>query len=258
MTKPPFTTDIFTEVKADIIKALQHDYPGVPQDILEKVDVSPSRDLRHGDMSSNIALVAAQAVGQASRSISAALSKTIRGYEGYADAQPAGPGFVNITLEKTRLRRVLQSILEAGESYGDSTVGNHMPVNVEYVSANPDRSAACRPLPRRHRRRCAGQPARQGRLFGHQGILHQRRRRAGHRARLGSLLAISAGDRQQADRGAVQRTGSGRPAIWRRLPDPDRRRSSQPGMAPPWRCPISASPLRNSGSPPSAISPSMP
>ncbi len=137
MTKPPFTTDIFTEVKADIIRALQQDYPGVPQDILDKVDVSPSRDLRHGDISSNVALVAAQAIGQAPRAISAALSKTIRGYEGYADAQPAGPGFVNITLEKTRLRRVLQSILEAGESYGDSIIGYHMPVNVEYVSANP-------------------------------------------------------------------------------------------------------------------------
>ena len=46
-----------------------------------------------------------------------------------------------------------------------------------------DRADACRPLPRRGGRRCAGQPARLRRLRRHQGILHQRRRRAGRRAR---------------------------------------------------------------------------
>ena len=34
-------------------------------------------------------------------------------------------------------RALLPDILRAGEAYGDSTIGNGMRVNVEYVSANP-------------------------------------------------------------------------------------------------------------------------
>ncbi len=71
-------------------------------------------------------------------------------------------------------------------------------------SHRPD---AYRPLPRRRGRRCAGQPADQGRPRRHQGILHQRCRRAGHRARLGRLLALPAGDRHAARRKRTSPSG---------------------------------------------------
>ncbi len=54
-----------------------------------------------------------------------------------AEAEAAGPGFVNIRLRPAALREMLPVILRAGEAYGDSRAGNGLRVNVEYVSANP-------------------------------------------------------------------------------------------------------------------------
>jgi arginyl-tRNA synthetase len=53
------------------------------------------------------------------------------------DANPAGPGFVNLRLAPAVWRAVLPAILTAGESYGGSASGAGTKINVEYVSANP-------------------------------------------------------------------------------------------------------------------------
>jgi arginyl-tRNA synthetase len=52
-------------------------------------------------------------------------------------AEPAGPGFVNLHLRPEALRAVVPAVLRAGEAFGSSVVGAGVPVNVEYVSANP-------------------------------------------------------------------------------------------------------------------------
>ena len=49
----------------------------------------------------------------------------------------AGPGFVNLRLHEATWRAEVPAILRAGEAYGESNVGGAVPVNVEYVSANP-------------------------------------------------------------------------------------------------------------------------
>ena len=49
----------------------------------------------------------------------------------------AGPGFINFWLAKSALTEVLPTILTAGDSYGRSTAGRGLRVNVEFVSANP-------------------------------------------------------------------------------------------------------------------------
>ena len=100
----------------------------------------------------------------------------------------------------------LATILAAGDDYGRSTVGAGRKVNVEYVSANPTGPDACRPLPRRGGRRCAGQSARLRRLRRHQGILHQRRRRADRRARRARRSCATA--RRWARRSARSRRAS--------------------------------------------------
>jgi arginyl-tRNA synthetase len=49
----------------------------------------------------------------------------------------AGPGFINLTLTPDFWQNQLLQILKAGTAYGNSLLGAHEKINVEYVSANP-------------------------------------------------------------------------------------------------------------------------
>ncbi|MBS0561703.1 MAG: arginine--tRNA ligase, partial [Proteobacteria bacterium] len=65
------------------------------------------------------------------------IAARLAGHPDIAAAEPAGPGFVNLRLEVSALRRLLPTILLRGEAFGDSGLGGGAAVNVEYVSANP-------------------------------------------------------------------------------------------------------------------------
>ena len=64
------------------------------------------------------------------------LAEALSQRAGIVKAEPAGPGFVNITLDAALLRRQLPVILAAGADYGKSRAQRGR-INVEYVSANP-------------------------------------------------------------------------------------------------------------------------
>ncbi|ECD6517384.1 arginine--tRNA ligase, partial [Salmonella enterica subsp. enterica] len=49
----------------------------------------------------------------------------------------AGPGFINFYMDNSYLTDLIPTILQAGEQYGQTTVGNNEKVQVEFVSANP-------------------------------------------------------------------------------------------------------------------------
>ena len=54
-----------------------------------------------------------------------------------AEAEVAGPGFINLRLVPGVWRDELATIRADGDDYGRSTLGGGRAVNVEYVSANP-------------------------------------------------------------------------------------------------------------------------
>ncbi len=110
--------------------------PDLPEEVRGKIEVTPTREAAHGDMATNAALVAAKPAGKAPREIAAALAERLSARSGVARAEPAGPGFVNITLDAALLLAQIRVILSAGEAYGTAP-GRGQKINVEYVSANP-------------------------------------------------------------------------------------------------------------------------
>ncbi len=190
------------------------------------------------------------------RSSPRALAEALRDVPEIAEAAAAGPGFVNLRLRPEALRAVLPAILRAGDCLRRRHERGGPAGQRRIRLGQPDRADAYRPLPRRRGGRCAGQPARQGRLRGDQGILHQRRRHAGHRARLGRLLALPAGDRHAAVGGGIRRRGARRAAIPRRLPGPGRRRTCRRARRARSQPRRAGSPRRNAGSISCATSPS--
>ena len=129
--------NLFAIMREHVLAALRVAVPDLPEEIAARVEVTPARDPAHGDMATNAALVAAKPARQAPAEIAAALVAALRDVPEIADAEAAGPGFVNLRLRPAALRARLPVILRTGIAYGSSTAGQGVRVNVEYVSANP-------------------------------------------------------------------------------------------------------------------------
>ena len=127
--------NVFATVRAWVLEELSVLLPELPEEVLRRVEVSPTRDAAHGDMASNAAMVAAKPAGKNPREIVTALAERMALREGIAKAEPAGPGFLNMTLDSALLLQQIPVILAAKEAYGQGAARGR--VNVEYVSANP-------------------------------------------------------------------------------------------------------------------------
>lgn len=112
---------------------------GVPisPDLLDRVVVEPPREAGHGDLATNAAMVLAKHLGRKPREIAEAIAHRLAADPLIADAEVAGPGFINLTLEQGAWSEVVRAVLRAGEAWGRAEPGSERPVNVEYVSANP-------------------------------------------------------------------------------------------------------------------------
>jgi arginyl-tRNA synthetase len=129
--------NIFAAMRERVLAALMAALPGLPPEVAARVEVTATKDATHGDMATNAAMVAARPAGRKPAEIAALLVTALSGDPDVAEAAAAGPGFVNLRLHPAAWRAQLPEILRAGESYGDSTAGGGVRVNVEYVSANP-------------------------------------------------------------------------------------------------------------------------
>jgi arginyl-tRNA synthetase len=104
---------------------------------LSRVTAEPPRDVTHGDISTNAAMVVAKAAGMSPKVLAGALAKRLTNQPDILSADVAGPGFINLRLKENFWPKILNAILAKGENYGRSTIGKGINTNVEYVSANP-------------------------------------------------------------------------------------------------------------------------
>ena len=104
--------------------------------------VEPPRDPSHGDLACNAAMVYAREAKASfanPRQFASELAFALSEDADVAEAEVAGPGFINIRLRPEVFGRILRAALEQGTNFGRgarrSQNGND--INVEYVSANP-------------------------------------------------------------------------------------------------------------------------
>lgn len=128
---------LFSRTLDDVRAALRAIVPDAPESLIDRVEVTPTRDPAHGDMATNAALLAAKVARRKPADIAADLATRLSGLAHIARAEAAGPGFVNVTLQAEVLQAVVTRVLERGEAFGTSGIGRGQRVNVEYVSANP-------------------------------------------------------------------------------------------------------------------------
>ncbi|MEE8307456.1 MAG: arginine--tRNA ligase, partial [Gammaproteobacteria bacterium] len=109
----------------------------LPEDLDTSAQISRTRDPRHGDFTTNLAMRLAKPLRQKPREIAESLVAHLPDAEWLEAVTIAGPGFVNFKLAASAYHRELSSILAESEDYGQSQQGAGNRVIVEYVSANP-------------------------------------------------------------------------------------------------------------------------
>jgi arginyl-tRNA synthetase len=129
--------DVFAVFSGRIADALKDMYPDIDAALLARFVVEPPRDPSHGDLSSNVAMLAAKPLGVSPRELATRIAGRLARDEQVESVEVAGPGFLNFKLKPGIWFDVLKSIGEQGAEFGRADVGKGERVNVEYVSANP-------------------------------------------------------------------------------------------------------------------------
>ncbi len=87
----------------------------------ETLTVERPRNPEHGDYATNIAMQVAKKVGTNPRELAGWIAEALTAADGIESAEIAGPGFLNIRLDKDAQGAIVVSVLEAGASYARVT-----------------------------------------------------------------------------------------------------------------------------------------
>ena len=106
-------------------------------DVPEDVGVERPQNPDHGDFATNIAMKLARTARMSPLEIARLIAERLPTTEEIASAQPAPPGFINISLSREWLKRQVETVLAEGDTFGNVDVGKGARVQVEFVSVNP-------------------------------------------------------------------------------------------------------------------------
>jgi arginyl-tRNA synthetase len=94
----------------------------------------------HGDYASSISLSLARSEGKKPIEIANLVKAGLSGSEYgklFADISIAGPGFINLTLNKSSQGAIVNQILNENSNFGKVKVLSGISINLEFISANP-------------------------------------------------------------------------------------------------------------------------
>ncbi len=125
-----------SELLSEAIHSLKSE--GVlPKEQSIDINLERTRDRKHGDFASNLAMVLGKTARCKPRDLAERLVAALPHSEQLTRVEIAGPGFINFYLSPTAYHANLTQILDSGEHYGRSDLGQGRSVQVEFVSANP-------------------------------------------------------------------------------------------------------------------------
>ena len=103
----------------------------------DDIKIEYSRDPLHGDFASNLAMVLAKSCNCNPRELANRITENLPKSDLIKRTEIAGPGFINFFLNQNSYQSIVLDILEKGETYGNSKIGDNQSTLIEFVSANP-------------------------------------------------------------------------------------------------------------------------
>ncbi len=104
---------------------------------LPEVVIEHPQNPEHGDFASGLPLKLARAMRTSPLDVAEKINAHLSRPPEVDKIVVAPPGFINFTLSYDWLRKQVDSLLDAGESYGDVDLGKGSRVQLEFVSVNP-------------------------------------------------------------------------------------------------------------------------
>ena len=105
--------------------------------IIKKSSTSISDDLKKGHITSNVCMVAASILKLNPKNLAEDLKTRLEKIAKFDNVEVAGPGFINISLNREDFVSTIEFINKNKDSFGSSAIGKKNKVQIEFVSANP-------------------------------------------------------------------------------------------------------------------------
>jgi arginyl-tRNA synthetase len=125
---------------ADLVAEAIGDIPelaALPDIGFVSADVERTRDSRHGDFATNVAMRLAKSVGKKPRDLAAEIVEHLPKSDLIEKTEIAGPGFINFHVGAPAFHRELREALKHGSCYGRLPHKDTPKILLEFVSANP-------------------------------------------------------------------------------------------------------------------------
>lgn len=103
----------------------------------ESISLERPKNREHGDYATSIALQLAKPSGKNPRDVASILQSNLAVIPEISKVDIAGPGFLNITLNRASQAELVRTILNAQSHFGQSTGLIGVRINLEFISANP-------------------------------------------------------------------------------------------------------------------------
>ena len=132
-----------TSLKSNIAHLVEQALALIPElaDAPELSSISKSvertRDSRHGDFTTNIAMRLARSVDKNPRELAAQIIEYLPASKFVDKVEIAGPGFINFHVASAAFHQEIASILDNGDNYGRQKTKEKPRYLIEFVSANP-------------------------------------------------------------------------------------------------------------------------
>ena len=129
------TDQLAADVQAAVARAFAA--AGFTGQVPASITLERPKNRDHGDYATSIALQLAKEAGKNPRDVAAVLQREIAKIAGVSAVDIAGPGFINITLNRATQAELVRTILTNKKEYGRGKALHGVAINLEFISANP-------------------------------------------------------------------------------------------------------------------------
>ncbi len=127
--------NIFDEIKQQVNLIATKLFNILPNQ--KQLSVELPKNLEHGDLSTNIAMLLAKILARNPLEIANLIKQELEKLDYIEQINVAAPGFININLKADIWYQTLATIITQGTNFGDSNLGKKEAINIEFVSCNP-------------------------------------------------------------------------------------------------------------------------
>lgn len=135
MSMPSQIEQLEETIKGAISRAIQA--KSLSGAVPDSIKLERPKDRNHGDYATSIALQIAKPMGKNPREVAQVIVDQLTGLENISKVEIAGPGFINLTLNRASQAQLVETIIAAKDLFGKSSSLSGVKINLEFISANP-------------------------------------------------------------------------------------------------------------------------